>query len=603
MTSLRKIEILFLVLFAVQSQAATSDPAYISGEVLVRYKDSVSDNAIQSLSSVVAPQVRSFRKLKLKKGNHYLLKTSTKESVLAVIERIGKDPSVLSAQPNFIYKTFAVPNDTFYGSMWGLKNTGQKISGLDSFGPAFVKSEGNPGTAKSDMSMESAWDRITDCDSTIVAVIDSGVDYLHEDLAANMWDGSGAGFPNHGYDTYSSDNNPMDGNGHGTHVAGTIGAVGNNAKGSVGICWKVKIMAVKSMSDSGSGSTATIAEGIDWAIDHGAKVINLSVGGASSDPILTQALEDARQADVVVVSAAGNDGTNNDNAPTYPCNIQKENTLCVAALTQTYGLAGFSNFGVNSVDVSAPGTNIVSSWNLTPTEVTDDFTAGWQKSSSSATTWGAQALGSGPTPAMTAPANWDGSVQYVNNTDARAYKSFDMSAFKEVRLGYGVIYNTGSGDILRTYCEPGAGDSTGGTVLDAKSGLTGSSGYTLAYDVSAACGQQTCTPGFQFFTNGSVTNTGIVLISFKLTGYSQGTTGYNLIRGTSMATPHVAGLAALLRSYNPDYKAADVVISIKNGGRSILALSVKTRSGKAVDALGSLSYIQPPSGVSAQAVP
>ena len=151
-------------------------------------------------------------------------------------------------QPNYIYHVAAVPNDTQYGQLWAFKNTGQTVN-TGTFTP-------NSGTSGDDMNIEPAWDRITDCSSVVVAVLDSGVNYNHEDLAANMWNG-GSSLPNHGHDFVDNDDDPMDPNGHGTHLAGVIGAVGNNGTGTVGVCQKASIMAVRVLDAAGNVTTAT----------------------------------------------------------------------------------------------------------------------------------------------------------------------------------------------------------------------------------------------------------------------------------------------------------------------------------------------------------
>ncbi len=189
--------------------------------------------------------------------------------------------------------------------------------------------------------MEAAWDRITDCRSVVIAVIDSGVNYTHQDLAANMWDGSAAGFPNHGYDFGDNDNDPMpapdDGSGHGTHVAGTIGAVGNNSLGTTGVCWQAKIMAIRARSSIGGYTSVSLMQSIDFAVSNGAKVINMSLGGPNPDPAVEGAIANARNNKVIVVIAAGNGdsngiGVNNDTTPAWPCNSSQDNVLCAAAL-------------------------------------------------------------------------------------------------------------------------------------------------------------------------------------------------------------------------------------------------------------------------------
>lgn len=218
------------------------------------------------------------------------------------------------------------------------------------------------------------WNAGTGTGQTIVAVIDTGVDLTHPDLKANLWtnpgeipgngrddDGNGYADDVHGYDFAGNDPDPTDERGHGTHVAGIIGAVGNNGIGGSGVAWKTRIMALKIFDANGNGSTLGGARAIDYAVRNGAKIINCSWGGPGVDAELTAAIARAQAAGVIVVTSAGNDGKSNDTSAQYPANFAStyDNTVAVAALTKS-GLANWSNFGPASVALAAPGDSIVS---------------------------------------------------------------------------------------------------------------------------------------------------------------------------------------------------------------------------------------------------
>ncbi len=583
-----------------QARAVIQDQ-YVPDEVLVRYKNTVSAASVQSfmrqddlqyVATLYTARTQTHKPI-------YQVKIQLHETVPQVISRLQNNPDIELVQPNYIYRTTATsPNDTYYGQLWGLKNTGQILAPTSTAGPSFAVGEGNPGTSGRDLEMETAWDRITDCSSVIVAVIDTGIQYNHEDLSTNMWDGSGAGFPKHGYDFVNSDNDPMDDNGHGTHAAGTIGAVGNNGKGISGICWKAKLMALKALGADGTGTTAQIASAINWAVDKGADVLNMSLGATGNDPTLQAAIVHARDNDVVAISAAGNDGTDNSTDPFYPCNYRYSNTLCITALNQQYGLASFSNFSTAYVDMGAPGVNIVSPWIYGRTVILDDFSSGWTFTQTNSG-WGKQTLSDGTNPieTLTAPANWNGTVNYANNSDGRAHKNFDLSSYPEAWLRFSLTYDLGSGDEVNVFIQEGVVDPIdAGTQVDS---FTGADGYALTYNIAATCAGKTCSTGFQLATDGSGTSTGSILYNFSLVGFSSANNGYNVLKGTSMAAPHAAGLAAMIRAYNPNYTATDVIAALKGGGESVAALSTKTTTGKAIHGPGSLSFIQAPTGVSA----
>lgn len=231
-----------------------------------------------------------------------------------------------------------------------------------------------------DINAPQAWDLTVGSSSAVVAVIDSGIDYNHPDLAGNMWrnigeiagngiddDANGYVDDIHGINAITSSGNPWDDNGHGTHCAGTIGAVTDNGIGIAGVAWNVKLMGVKFLSSSGSGSLFAAIRAIDYVTmmkQRGVNVIlsNNSWGGGSYLSPLYEAIARARDAGILFVAAAGNNSSDNDVAPFYPSNYQVSNVISVAAVDSQGNLAGFSNYGAQKVHIGAPGSNIASTW-------------------------------------------------------------------------------------------------------------------------------------------------------------------------------------------------------------------------------------------------
>ncbi len=291
-----------------------------------------------------------------------VLQRAGRENPKAVARSLRSLSEVKIAEPNFIFRIIGAPNDTDYQKLWGLNNNG----GLDS--------EGTRGLKGLDISAERAWEIQRGSKDVIVAVIDTGVDYTHPELANNMWkneaeasgqpgvddDGNGYIDDVHGMNFVTDKGDPKDDNGHGTHCAGTIGAEGNNSAGLVGVNWNVSIMAIKFLDSSGGGTLANAVKAIDYAKKSKATILSNSWGGAIVSDILEKAVEETREAGKLFIAAAGNDGANNDNGGTVPGGYRFENILSVAAVDNRGELASFSNYGTASVHVAAPGVNIVS---------------------------------------------------------------------------------------------------------------------------------------------------------------------------------------------------------------------------------------------------
>ena len=583
-----------------QKQPSPIKAKYVEDEVLVKFKPDVmaqmQQYTVATLGGLsISPVGKKLRvaKIRLQEGS----------DVMAAVQAYQADPDIEHAQPNYIYYVSALPNDTSFNQLWGLKNTGQTISDP-------VYSSNNPGTAGYDIDAESAWDQITDCRSAVVAVLDTGINYTHQDLSGNMWDGSGSGFPNHGYDYVDIDDDPMPTGGredHGTHVAGTIGAYGNNGMGVTGVCWRTSIMSVRVLGADGSGAIAGIIEGIEFASDNGATVINMSLGGEIPfDSLFNDAITYVRDRDVVVVVAAGsggsdyrsddNDGLGGDgDASTImqPCNFTQDNLLCVTALDQAYSLATFSNYGASSVDVGAPGTNILSSY--AGQKITDDFTSGWTLSGGWASSF------CSPYYILSNPSDWCNFGMYALNADDRAYKSFNLSLADAAELTYGAVIDTEINfDFFSTAMINSGGDpfADGGTTLQIGSGSTFGDTLLFSHNISS-CNTSTCSLGFRLTSDSTNVDFGIAIGFFSIHTLETNSTRYFSAIGTYMASSHVAGIATMVRAFNPSYSYVQTMEAIRNGAEIVAGLSGITTTGRSANAMGALAYITQPTGLTA----
>ncbi len=278
----------------------------------------------------------------------FQLTLDTNTSLSSALSALQNRSDVAMASPDFKVHLNATPNDPSYASQWALENG-----------------------ADADIDASQAWNYGTSS-NVVVAVIDTGVDYNHVDLVSNIWTNSrevaGNGIDDdrngyvddlRGWNFVANNNNPMDDNGHGTHVAGTIGAVGNNGIGVSGIAWSAKIMALKFMDASGSGDLSDAVAAIDYARVNGAKIINASWGSGDFSSVLQSAISRFQSVGGIFVAAAGNESANNAQVASYPANYALSNVISVAASSSNDTLASFSNYGTN-VDIAAPGVSILS---------------------------------------------------------------------------------------------------------------------------------------------------------------------------------------------------------------------------------------------------
>ncbi len=295
---------------------------------------------------------------------------SRSKNVTTLIGELSGLGEVEYVEPNYIVYAIATPNDPSFGQLWGLQNTGQSILGI----------QGMPGA---DISATSAWDISTGTKANVVAVVDTGIDYTHPDLAANTWSAPSdftvtiagrsitckAG--SHGFNAITNTCDPMDDNDHGTHVSGTIGAAGNNGQGVVGVNWNASIMGSKFLNARGSGTLANAINAIEFVIQTKAlfggatgsanvRVLSNSWGGGGFSQSLLDEINKANANDMLFVAAAGNSGSNNDVTPFYPSNYNAPNVIAVAATDNKDSKASFSNYGHTTVHLGAPGVLVLS---------------------------------------------------------------------------------------------------------------------------------------------------------------------------------------------------------------------------------------------------
>jgi thermitase len=329
----------------------------VRGEYLVQLKGDHRQYDLMALEVALGAKV-------LREVRHDILvvKRADDASLQRSLSEMKNAPFVKTVEPNAIYRVSRLPNDPDFGALWGLKNTGQPDR------------DRVAGVAGMDIGAERAWDITTGSRDVVVSVIDTGVDFSHPELAQNAWvnqaeaagveavDDDGNGFIDdiNGWDFVANRGVMVDDNGHGTHVAGTIGAVGDNGVGVAGVAWSVSIMAVKFLDRRGGGTLENAIRAVDYSVMMGAKISNNSWGGRFRSDLLEQAVERSRDAGQLFVAAAGNDGADNDVIKSLPASYPTENIVSVAALTNRGELAGFSNYGKVTVDVAAPGNNIYS---------------------------------------------------------------------------------------------------------------------------------------------------------------------------------------------------------------------------------------------------
>jgi thermitase len=567
---------------------------HVPGEILVKYKEdkidiktSLGENKANNLNN----KYFTTNILEFKEDNIYLLKIEDNLTVEQKMEQLQEDPDIEFAQPNYIYYSFEIPtNDTYRNYLWALENTGQTVNGTS-------------GTSGADISILNAWDIFENSEDIIVAVIDTGVSYNHPDLVGNMWDGSNClnesgvylGGCVYGYDFVGNDKTPLPTvSSHGTHIAGTIAAIKNNNIGIIGVSPKTKIMAVK--AGDGSFTSANLIKSINFARHNNAHVINASWGGPSYDAALKSAIDSFEG---LFVAAAGNSSKNHNVNSIYPCDYTSSNIICVAATNQDDNLASFSDYGTNSVHVGAPGVNIFSTYsNVSESSIyEEDFQSltvpnipsQWVKGGSN-NNWGTWDFG-GPDGKVL---YGDLSIPYANNANTTVTsQTIDLSGEDSIGIEFftqcETEYSLGWTDYMAL--EISSDGLNFSEVLRWDEVVLGSSAAYIFNAISSEYLTENFKFRFRWVTNEEYNNyDGCLIDDIVIYKFTDGSDEqYGFMNGTSMAAPHVAGLASLLFGYNPSLTTADVKQLILDTGDSLDSLSGITVTGKRINAFNALN--------------
>jgi subtilisin family serine protease len=541
---------------------AAEDP-YVEGEVLVTFRQDVpEETARASMNRRSLGFARRFDKIGAGQRRFSALVRERSRSTADLIAELGKDPSVEVAEPNFYRRASIVaPDDTRYGQLWGLENTGQNVNGT-------------VGTSGSDTRFRQAWNlaRITGTEP-VIAVIDSGVYIEHPDLSGNIWtnpleipgngiddDNNGLVDDVHGYD-FSTDTSRMFDSGlHGTHVSGTIAATGRNATGVIGVQYNAKIIPLKVSTDGTNFDSASIIASCNYVValkQRGVNIVavNASYGGGSFSSAERNAIIALRDAGIIFCAASGNSGLNNDTTAHYPSNYEVSNIIAVGAMTQTNTLGSFSNYGMTTVDIAAPGVNIWSTHPLTMPQIarTSSVTVGGTSYSCSnieysgltplsGITRPVVSCGSGQT-AADFPPEVSGNIALIQRgTNTFADKTTRAKAAGAVGA---IIYNNVVDNITWTM-------------------LSAAPDWLPAVQITLADGQA-------------------ILASLPATGtlvnHANPLQAYSIQYGTSMACPHVAGAVAFAAWNFPNETMVQRINRIIDNATPVASLAGKIRSG------------------------
>ena len=557
---------------------------FVPGELIVRFTPGAGRAAREQARRNAGTEVLEVLPL----SGMQLLKITDGRGVGRAISALQSAAGVSYAQPNYVRTLKSTtPNDPDYKRLWGLHNNGKDLAGKPL------------GVADADIDAPEAWDIETGSNTVSVGVVDTGVDIDHPDIADNVWsnpnetynntddDGNGKVDDVNGWDFVNDDNDPLDYDGHGTHVAGTIGATGNNGVGVAGVAWDVEIAALRVFDAAGRTTTTAILKAYQYAGEKNLDIVNASLGGPDFDQAERDAIAAANG--TLFVVAAGNEKTDNDVTHAYPCDYTLSNILCIAATDNADKLATFSNFSDNTVDLAAPGVDILSTYPDLYTQATEDFEATDGTDWAVTGTWDFEATGD----------NWHLSDSpgglYPDNAGesyARRATPFDLRGKQGCMLSYSSLWGLGDGDVVQVQATKSL---TTGTWQGLTQHTTTSGGEWQ--QVNADLLGKPDANGWPLFdfNNSRVylrfvmsnpqsgnTSDGIYFddITFRCTNPSTtANAAYQFLDGTSMATPHVAGAAAVVLSHEPSLTVSQLKSRLMSTVDPVPALAGKTVTG------------------------
>ncbi len=531
------------------------EPQYAEGEVLVKLKPEISMAAAAVLAAgLEVDDWREFRVMSTLRQRPFLLLRSAGRTTVELLSALRANPAVEASSPNYRRRLQRVPNDPKFAKLWGMTQ----------------------------IKAPEAWEKSVGSADVVLALIDTGVAYNHEDLAANMWrnagetagngiDDDGNGFIDdvYGYDfatdnAGNNDSDPMDIDNHGTHIAGVMAAVGNNGTGVCGVSWNVRVMALKGFRPDSYIYDSDCIEAIEYAVmmkrDYGINVvaINASFGGGGEDQLQKDAIAEAGDQGIAFVCAAGNEGVDSDTVPSYPAGYDLSNIVAVTASGKDDTLASFSNYGANSVDIAAPGVDILSTvpsgsgqeaWLESGTDVFDAIPMEYcGVTAASGLSRPVYDCGSGLS-AAAFPAGVSGNIALIE----RGNNTFEEKTLLAQDAGaVGVaVYNNEAGNF---------------------SGTLGNAGtWVPVVSISREDGLKVKARGIH------EVNLTCILAS------------YGVLSGTSMATPHVCGALGLLAAQFPADNLAKRLNRLYSGADRLAALAGKVRTGARLNLVRALA--------------
>jgi subtilisin family serine protease len=581
---------------ALAAQDRFEQRAYAPGRIIVKFRASAGGETRERLrSGLDATLLRRIRSLDME-----VWKLPPGTSVGSALSVVKSHPGVEYAEPDYLFEPQAVPDDRFFELQWYLENTGRSVRGGNAaFGADIAASE--------------AWNETRGQPGIVIGVVDSGIAYNHPDLRGNIWtnadevpdngvddDANGYVDDVRGWDFVNRDAEPLDysrdlqGDGHGTHVAGLIGARGDNGRGTAGVMWSCSLMPLQVFDlfqqgtfRSGVILASRIAEAIVYAAQNGCRVINCSFGGSAFSLAVRSSIELAGREGALVIAAAGNDGGDNDARPVYPASYSLDNVVAVAATDENDRLAAYSNFGRSSVDLAAPGGSARGTvYNTLPPErvvlFSDGFESGidqWRLTSrfqdwalENDPDFGSTVLRSQP------------AASYSNNelSVAETRDPIPTQGFRGLHLQFLLEYELEPDrDFLSVQV---SGDGSAYTRLANATGTSEGIVLFLAWEDAIEAPQLFLR--FVLSTDGSDTREGVAVDEVAVTGVEPEFDGdeYGYKSGTSMAAPLVSGTAGLLWSLRPGAGPSEIRRMLLDSAEPVGSLQGKVATGGRLDA-------------------